>query len=636
MQPGQILRNILPQTAPVSAVSFRPGQIIQGTITKLFPNQTAEVRIGQTKLIAVIDAPLEAFEKYWFRVEAGEDLTRLKVLDSKLTGYAANDAAQLLQHLSLPIGKEQLKLASFLLKNGIPATREILENILGWLQASDKLDLGFAAMKTMHSKNIPFIEENFQAIYSLEMGKSFSSQLGRLVEQLQTLPEHSPASLKLLETAGSLMETNAAKWADKALLDLARLWLADSGGSQKAFQVLKNLGFIPAEAAEDQMLNSLLNRTNLEKLRDTRLKHVLNVLGKITAASSSQDAEAAKKLLAGWNGTLTGSTAFNEEPGRLKSGNSAPDSVKGESAFLPSKEVAALTKHMLGEVITKTNEKNVSETTKLTADIKTFLSSLSGKQQIDYSLNKLGSEIASRLDVGPMQLRAGQYSEDMNWFFSSIVKDFGPDFSKADDIKLHLKQMIKDLGLEQFLSAPIQEAEPDTQSALKFALTQFLNSSDEKLLKQTAEQLLHRMHAQQLLSNENGPLQNMVMQIPLPFNEQISDLTVQWNGRKSPDGSIDSSYCRILFYLELGSLNEVAVDMQVQNRIVRLTVYNQHIEAVKDIAQKWIPGLKENFNKIHYTLSSIHFMSSHEGAFKPQVNAFKHQSSSYSGVDFRI
>ena len=48
-------------------------------------------------------------------------------------------------------------------------------------------------------------------------------------------------------------------------------------------------------------------------------------------------------------------------------------------------------------------------------------------------------------------------------------------------------------------------------------------------------------------------------------------LHLEWNGRMKENGKIDSEFARIMFYLQLDTLEETVVDMQVQNRIVTIT-----------------------------------------------------------------
>src|SRR3954468_14275932 len=66
--------------------SFQPGQILNGKIIKLFPNGIASLQVGSQKVVAQLEASLEANEKYWFQVQPGEGKVRLKVI-----GHAADN-----------------------------------------------------------------------------------------------------------------------------------------------------------------------------------------------------------------------------------------------------------------------------------------------------------------------------------------------------------------------------------------------------------------------------------------------------------------------------------------------------------------------------------------------------------------
>ena len=77
-----------------------------------------------------------------------------------------------------------------------------------------------------------------------------------------------------------------------------------------------------------------------------------------------------------------------------------------------------------------------------------------------------------------------------------------------------------------------------------------------------------------LVSGETGVQHQLIMQVPLEFFGKRIDATLQWNGRMKDDGKIDPDFARILFYLDLHSLEKTIIDMQVQNRIVSVTVFN--------------------------------------------------------------
>ena len=114
------------------------------------------------------------------------------------------------------------------------------------------------------------------------------------------------------------------------------------------------------------------------------------------------------------------------------------------------------------------------------------------------------------------------------------------------------------------------------------------------------------------------------------------DVTIQWSGRKKENGQIDPSFCRVLFYLELENLHDTIVDMQVQNRILKITVMNEN-EYIKQLAEPFIKELKENLKGMNYTLSTVEFTHPVDRRMeenKKSTSCFS--SNHYSGVDVRI
>lgn len=117
-----------------------------------------------------------------------------------------------------------------------------------------------------------------------------------------------------------------------------------------------------------------------------------------------------------------------------------------------------------------------------------------------------------------------------------------------------------------------------------------------------------------------------------------SDLTIQWNGRKKEDGKIDADYCRMLFFLELGEIGDTLVDVQIQNRVISLSIVNER-EDLKGLAAPLIAPLKDRVKALDYHLSSITFRKPADSDFKSfQESALlkKNGEFHYTGVDIRI
>jgi hypothetical protein len=172
---------------------------------------------------------------------------------------------------------------------------------------------------------------------------------------------------------------------------------------------------------------------------------------------------------------------------------------------------------------------------------------------------------------------------------------------------------------------------------LKALILDFLKENPSGPLKDTSEGLLNKITGIQLLSQEIGPTQQYVVNMPFSLWNQTVDLTIQWSGRKQENGQIDPAYCRVLFYLDLQNLKETIVDVQVQNRILNMTIFND-MANLKELSSPFIDKLKENLLVNGYTLSKIHFMNTQEHQQKNISNQVTKliDTRAYSGVDIRV
>src|SRR3954452_9126835 len=88
-------------------LSFKPGQILNGKILKLFPNNIATLQVGSQKVVAQLEASLVANEKYWFQVQSGEGKVRLKLM-GRVENKGQNEISLsgLMKELSIPLNKK--------------------------------------------------------------------------------------------------------------------------------------------------------------------------------------------------------------------------------------------------------------------------------------------------------------------------------------------------------------------------------------------------------------------------------------------------------------------------------------------------------------------------------------------------
>ncbi|SOB92905.1 hypothetical protein SAMN05880501_101568 [Ureibacillus xyleni] len=202
-----------------------------------------------------------------------------------------------------------------------------------------------------------------------------------------------------------------------------------------------------------------------------------------------------------------------------------------------------------------------------------------------------------------------------------------------------VKTILKSLGLsyEASLNTKPENIQDHIHSLKPQILSLMQDATTSATVREAAESILSRLNGMQLHSGENGHQHQIVMQIPLHFFGKNTDATVQWNGRMGKNGKIDSNFVRILFYLNMEALEETMVDMQVQNRIVTINVYNEN-NSLENLAIQLRESLKKGLLEKNYHLSGLTFKTFEKTV--PQkaenLNKVKGNQKSQSGVDIRI
>lgn len=218
---------------------------------------------------------------------------------------------------------------------------------------------------------------------------------------------------------------------------------------------------------------------------------------------------------------------------------------------------------------------------------------------------------------------------------ASILEDDSTEaFDTGEKIKEMMETKIQALGLEF-------EKEVRTNDLVPFhSLKPLVLSAINELGTEGKglEPVLNRLTGMQLISQDvTGPMQQMVMQLPIYFGERNTDVTIHWSGRKTKNGQIDPDYCRIIFYLELESLNLTMMDMHVQNRVVHLSIKNDSM-SLEPIVNALTPVLKEKLEGLDYKLSFIKVIPSFENITKEnqEIEPSHLLKDVYQGVDIKI
>ncbi|PIC71787.1 hypothetical protein CSV77_00845 [Sporosarcina sp. P16b] len=203
-------------------------------------------------------------------------------------------------------------------------------------------------------------------------------------------------------------------------------------------------------------------------------------------------------------------------------------------------------------------------------------------------------------------------------------------------MKEAIQHVLSTLGVNY--EAMLGGKEPDIAhlaSALKPQLLSMLQDpSLSPPLRDAAEAMVLRMNGTLLQSGDLGAQQQLIMQLPLEMFGKKIDATLQWNSRMKENGKIDPAFARILFYLELESLSTTLVDMNVQDKVVNLTIFND-MPSLKVVGTDFQDQLKEGLEGVGYKLSGITFKPFTEKQQEVKLSASTFQSDE-GGVDFKI
>jgi hypothetical protein len=607
----------LKTTHQTTTAEFRPGQIINGKIVKLYPDQVAQVQIGNQIMVAQLEAPLSANERYWFQVQSGEGKVHLKVISSsgEDKGQSGN-LSKILAEFSMQPTKENLELVRFFIKEQLPVNSDLLKQASEWLKAADSRSAGQDAIKMMLTRGIPVTRSAFDALTAITKEQSLVLLMEHLGKALESVNQtETRASIKKL--LSEMLPANRSLTSETALNHLASVWLKGNGKeSQAALELLQQFGAVPTKNKESNVLQQML--TKLQGLDSGRedLPAGLRLVKSAITLIEKGDSLAAKQLITGSMKDKTVPVNDILDPLRFlvdKTNGKEGDLQKGLQGF----------KQLLS----------------LTNDGRALPLLLGGDTDWKQAGVKV-LEAASRPQPVPLTgLQAELLTEAIAKAEPTSAPQENGSSLLADN---RIKSFLTALGLsyEHQLGEAMKDGEsgrvqvPDT---LKSLLLRLLSENPPQAVKEAAEPLMNKLTGFQLLSQEAGPIQQLIVQIPILLGGNTSDLTMQWSGKRTEDGKIDADYCRVLFYLKLQHLDDTVVDMQVQNRVMSIQVFNDH-PFLKKMAEQMTPILKKKLSELEYQLSSVHFHIPGESKTGKNQRSLSelYGHKEYSGVDIKI
>jgi hypothetical protein len=604
-------------TQQIKTAEFRPGQIINGKILKLYPDQVAEVQVGNQRMIAKLETPLSANERYWFQVQPGEGKIHLKVIGSGSEDKVQpGSMSKILGEFAMQPTKDNLELVRFFIKEQLPVNRELLKQAAEWLSMADSRSAGQDAIKLILTRGFPVTQAAFDALYTTTKEQSLVQLLDKLEKTLDTAWS-SAAGTSLKKLLNEMLPSTKIMNSEAVVNNLAAIWLKREGQeSQVALELLKQFGAITSKSSESNLLQQMVGRLQgLGTIRD-ELPEGLNFAKNIITLIENGDSSKARQMISNFVSDKTFSANELVESLKLLFYRTSGKEAEAQQGLHAFKQLISMVSD--GEPLSVLmGEKDAWR--QAGADlIKVAGQPQSGNLTGLHAL-MLSEAVAKAEHLAPMQETV-----------TTMLTD------------TRIKQFLSALGLsyEQQLGEVLKDGEigkAQVSETVKSLVLRLLNENPPFAVKEAAELVLNKLTGFQLLSQEAGPIQQLVVQIPFMLGGKTNELTMQWSGKKTEDGKIDSDFCRVLFYLKLKHLDDVIVDMQVQNRIMSVQIFNEN-PTLRKMAEEMTPVLKLKLSEIDYHLSSVHFHvpgQSQTGRNKRSLPDLYGQKE-YSGVDIKI
>lgn len=647
---------------------IQQGQVLHGKINKLYPDQQAEITIGGQKMMAKLETSMQAGNTHFFQVSATEPELTLKMVSGPIDAKSsvAEQTKQLLDTMKIPQSKEMQQLVSQLIKNEIPFNKEQLmaaEQMLKGVKGGERAQTIEALQKIIELK-LPITTDTVQAV--IQGGKKDGMlNLLSTIEATIRADQSMPPALKA-QVLAQLAKLQAPLSEQTGMALLGKILQAKVGSSSEVQQIMQQVGILQKQ--NNQSLSNQIFAQMKPDLNDS-IKQLLtqNLTSKSTLQNLSQ------QIIQHPNLSPESSKSIQQAITRM---TLAPTVAHQTQLIQEVTTQLGQTKDSIAQLFAQLktrgqNEKAIIQqlATKIAASDELTLPQ---KQNIIHQLGQVNensvktafqatltafSEQVGRTGSTQAMAQIGQLlgvsGDEQSKLFQQLTTAFQKSASPqlqqvvqqiemqqlqqltGNSVHAAIKNTLQSLGLSleaQIAQDPTQNKLADSLKSLMHAVIQDQSSSATKGM---AEQFIARMNGQQLLSAENGPQQQIIMQVPLQFLGKRTEATLQWTGNKNKNGKIDSNFARIMFYLQLENLHETVIDMQVQSRVVNLNIFTEE-NGIKELISPLKEVLKVNLEKHDYQLSGVFFKK-----FAQQTDSVKQQvekkaNAKDGGLDFRI
>lgn len=573
--------NILQNRSPGSidrGLVLRDGNIVSGKILKVFPNNQAEIQIGNHTLIAKVTTPITVGEQYYFQIQRNDQMIQLKVLGEQLKRDQTENVISLMQRLGLKITKANIQFIQQLIIEKIPFQRDQLIHALHLLE--NKLpnkEVANVILQKMIAQKIPITNAIFHAFLTKETN-TLTTNIHLLINELQKMNNLTNVEKDVLHALKQMLGRQTDGQSIPSYTPL------DKEQKQLLFQILQQNGIVRHGVTflewENQMQHVIDSSNSSQLPNNFKLTDDWNAISQNVSTILTNKAmiqSIANHLIQHFFPSLGENTLTDSQFATMKN-----IIINQLLPLLPSETHHVLHAHLMNN--------NLQDNTQILQLLQMY--SQNETFELLHNFQLMRNE-----GIVPPTHGANQ--------FLSYIQHYMTTFGLAEE---HQLSLLFHSNLDN-----VQEAFSETRHmiSIKSMLIQMIQQGNQSSMTESAQRLLHFINGMQLQSvQESHYTVQAMLQLPGEKLGLLDDIWMQFEGKKLADGKLDPDFCRILFILQLHHLKETIVDMHVQKRTITMTIFNDI--ANKETVKQFESSLNERLQSLHYQLSTIRLKMLHE------------------------
>ncbi|MET3682119.1 hypothetical protein ABID56_000198 [Alkalibacillus flavidus] len=240
-----------------SSLNLREGQVVSGRVSKFYPDNKAQVQIGQQQVVAQLNANLQSNQNYLLQVNQTSPSVHLQVVSEKAVNSPLDAAKTLLQATNQQASRQETMMLAQMLREQMPVSQQNIGTLLS-LARSDSAD-SQTVLREMLMRQFPLTEQTFRAVdqrinQPISLQQTLAQMQAQLGQSSQLTSEQMQMRLYMHALSGNTPSNQ------QMMAQLTHQILSEIGrGSETTFQMLQKAGVVSQQVSFSEWSNTWSN-----------------------------------------------------------------------------------------------------------------------------------------------------------------------------------------------------------------------------------------------------------------------------------------------------------------------------------------------------------------------------------------